>query len=162
MISASRGNFNARRSNQPRKANVGDNVKEKGKPGGRKKSKADHLDLGSLFSSDIIREAHANSAIPPIPRFTQKNKEEAFKELIASIPAADQDEARSDKNAVIEATRKFTNKARSDGKGGWKIKGLKTSLYHHQVRLLLSIGTYRSQLTFQKLLGAAFMVFLYI
>ncbi|KAL2003529.1 hypothetical protein VTN02DRAFT_3514 [Thermoascus thermophilus] len=56
-----------------------------------------------------------------------------LRELISSIPAADQDEAESDKNAVTQALRKFTNRVRSDCKGGWKVKGLKTSLYHHQL-----------------------------
>ncbi|KAL2006288.1 hypothetical protein VTN00DRAFT_9942 [Thermoascus crustaceus] len=84
------------------------------RPGGRKKSKANQLNLETLFSSDVIREAHETSK-PPIPGFTEQNNEKALFEQIASIPAADQDEAKSDKNAVIQASRKFTNRVKTFG-----------------------------------------------
>lgn len=136
-MNAYRGSLKSRRPNQPRKTNIGDSEQGRAQPGRRKKSKANQLSLQTLFSSDISREAHESSSRPAIPGFTEQNKEKALRELIASIPAADQDEAKSDKNAVIQASRKFKNRVRSDRKGGWKVKGLKTSLYHHQVRFLL-------------------------
>lgn len=94
--------------------------------------------LQSLFRSDVIAEGHTSSALPAIPGFTERDKEKALTQLLASIPAADQDEAKSDRDQILEATRKITTKARSDGKGGWKINGMLTSLYHYQVGLPLS------------------------
>lgn len=107
------------------------------KAGKRNKGK---LDFAGLFVADIITQGHANSSRPAIPTMTGKNKEKALTELVASIPTSDRVEAKSDRKLVLEATRKFTNLVRADGNGGWKIKGMQTSLYHYQVRMsLLSI-----------------------
>ncbi|RAK99458.1 putative SNF2 family helicase [Aspergillus ibericus CBS 121593] len=95
--------------------------------------------LEALLASGVISDAHENASLDAIPDSIDKNKTKALTRLVASIPSADQNEAKSDKRKVLEATRRFTNSARSDGKLGWKIKGLNTSLYHYQ------------------LLGAAFM-----
>jgi hypothetical protein len=103
------------------------------------KSKANEINLETLFGSDIIGDAQVNSTMGVIPTFTSGNKQKALTELIASIPTAGRDEGKPDKQAVIEATRKFARRVRSDKKGGWRLSGLKNSLYHHQ------------------LLGAAFM-----
>ncbi|KAL5355984.1 P-loop containing nucleoside triphosphate hydrolase protein [Aspergillus floccosus] len=105
----------------------------------QKKEEVTDTNLRDLLHSDVVWEAHASSSMQTCPGFTQKDKSKALTELIASIPTADQDDAKSDMKKILEATVKFNNKARSDGSGGWKVKGLKTSLYHYQ------------------LLGAAFM-----
>ncbi|PKY03745.1 hypothetical protein P168DRAFT_270237 [Aspergillus campestris IBT 28561] len=105
----------------------------------KKNDEENAITLRSFFGSSLTEDAHANSPLPEIPGFTAKNKGKALFELIASIPTIDQKGAASDKQQVLKATRKFTKSATSDGKSGWKIRGLKTSLYHHQ------------------LLGAAFM-----
>ena len=89
--------------------------------------------LDSLLHTDVVAEAHTSAALPEIPGFSERDKGKALAQLLASIPAADQQEAKSDRNKVLQATRKITTKAKSDGKGGWKIKGLNTSLYHYQV-----------------------------
>jgi hypothetical protein len=103
------------------------------------KSKANEINLETFFSSDIIGDAQVNATMGAIPTFVSGNKNTALAELLASIPAAGRDQAKPDKQAVIDATRKFNRRVRSDKKGGWRLSGLKTSLYHHQ------------------LLGAAFM-----
>jgi hypothetical protein len=103
------------------------------RPKGKPKSKANEVDLDTLFNSDIIRDGQANAQSAPVPTFTQGNKNKALSELIASVPVASQDEAKPDKQAVLDATKKFRPLIRSDKKGGWKHRDLKTSLYHHQV-----------------------------
>lgn len=100
----------------------------------KKNDKENGITLQSLFGSSLFEDAHTNSLLPEIPGFTSKNKTKALFELTASIPTKDQKAAVSDKQQVLKATRKFTKSATSDGKGGWKIRGLKTRLYHHQVR----------------------------
>ncbi|GES64754.1 SNF2 family helicase [Aspergillus terreus] len=112
--------------------------------GGRSKKQKEeaadpNLNLNDMVFSNVLEEAHVSSTMQACPGFTKMDKNKALTELIASIPAEDQNDAKSDKKKILEATRKFTTSARSDGNGGWKIKGLKTSLYHYQ------------------LLGAAFM-----
>ncbi|GAD98173.1 SNF2 family helicase [Paecilomyces variotii No. 5] len=120
-----------RRSNRARKTNIGQSVY--GKPQNKKRrSKANDVDFGSLFQTDIIGDAHESST-KPVHTFTKRNKDDALAELIASIPTADRTEATPDKKLIIEATRKFTRLAKSDGNGGWRIKGMETSLYNYQI-----------------------------
>ncbi|KAE8143056.1 SNF2 family N-terminal domain-containing protein [Aspergillus pseudotamarii] len=98
-----------------------------------RKGKEPEFDLESLLKSNIIEDAHASSALPAAPAFTEKNKEKALLQLIAGIPTKEQEQAKDDKRKILKATKKFNNSARSDGKGGWKLKGMKTSLYNYQV-----------------------------
>ncbi|KAF7133795.1 hypothetical protein CNMCM5793_005207 [Aspergillus hiratsukae] len=107
--------------------------------GSKKNLKDAEFDLDVFLNTDVIAEAQANAGLPAIPISNSKNKKNALAELVASIPSADQEQAKSDKQAILDATTKFRNTARSDGKGGWRIKGMTTSLFHYQ------------------LLGAAFM-----
>ncbi|PWY94320.1 SNF2 family helicase [Aspergillus sclerotioniger CBS 115572] len=113
------------------------------KPTPKKRSNRVNLEakqyLEALLASTVIPDAHENASLAAIPDSVDKDKMKALTRLVASIPSADQDEAKSDKKKVLIATKKFTSPARSDGKLGWKLKGLNTSLYHYQ------------------LLGAAFM-----
>lgn len=133
----------------------------KPKSGGSKRrprSKANETNLETLFSSDIIGDSQTNSSLPSIPGFTRGDKEKALTELVASIPAAGRDEGIPDKQAVLEATRKFTGRVRSDKRGGWRLSGLKTSLFHHQVSFLHMPE--KKKLIVVQLLGAAFMVYI--
>lgn len=123
-----------RKTNRTRKSNTGGIMRGRPPAKNGRRSKANDVDFESLFQTDIIADAHANSSIP-VHNFTKKNKDQALAELIASIPIADRKEAIPDKRLVRDATKKFTRTARSDGKGGWKIKGMKTSLYSYQVSL---------------------------
>ncbi|OJJ50829.1 hypothetical protein ASPZODRAFT_21345 [Penicilliopsis zonata CBS 506.65] len=91
------------------------------------------LSLESFFRHDIIANAQLNAMMPAIPVSAHKDKQKALTELLASIPTADQNESRSDKAAILEATRKLASKARGDGKGRWNIKGIKSPLFHHQL-----------------------------
>ena len=70
-----------------------------------------------------------------MPTFTSKNKNSALKELIASIPSAERGNAGSDRTAVLEATKKFKGigAVKSDGQGGWLLRGMHSSLYNHQL-----------------------------
>ena len=90
--------------------------------------------LEALLASRIIPDAHENASLAAIPDSVDRDKMKALTRLVATIPSADQEEAKSDKKKILQATRKFTSPARSDGKLGWKLKGLNTSLYHYQVR----------------------------
>lgn len=104
----------------------------------REKAPQQNVDFDELFATNVVANAQANSSLPAIPVMAGKDKQKALTELVASIPSADQAEAKSDKQLVLNASRKFTNRARADGEGGWKIKGLLTSLYHYQVCLPVS------------------------
>lgn len=87
----------------------------------------------SLLSTNLVEEAQSNASLPAIPTFSKANKQKALAELIASIPNADHKETTSDKKDIIEASKRFQPSARTDGNNGWKIRGIKSSLYHYQV-----------------------------
>lgn len=91
--------------------------------------------LDSLGRSDIIRQAQANASAPNMPRSSARDKATALQELVASIPSADQQQAKSDSRALLDATKKFRGHGavRSDGQGGWLLKNMKSSLYNHQL-----------------------------
>lgn len=107
------------------------NNDKKGK--GRKRSRANDVDLSTLGGTDLIADAQANFGQAAIPTSARGNKQSALSEMVASLPPEARSDAIPDKQLVIDATKKFTRKPRHDKKGGWKHPRLKTSLYHHQV-----------------------------
>ncbi|CAI7582283.1 unnamed protein product [Penicillium pancosmium] len=103
---------------------------------------SDH-ELRSIFvHSDIVRISEINSGLPAVPGFSSHVRKVALQEMVASIPTEQQAEARSDKQRINEAIRQFNHKPKSDQQGLWKVKGLKTSLFHHQV---LAVGWMRDR-----------------
>ena len=89
----------------------------------------------SLFTSNVFQQ-QAGADAAEQPTFRSGIKANALKELIASLPIeADQKQARTDMNILLEATREFDGKGsvKSDKRGGWLVKGMKTSLKAYQV-----------------------------
>jgi hypothetical protein len=108
---------------------------KKPKKGGSRKQRPEMSNIESLGRTNIVQAARANESKPDMPNFKAKNKDKALRELISSIPSVERGSATSDSHAVLEATRKFNGRGamRSDGKGGWILKGMQTSLYNHQL-----------------------------
>ncbi|KAK5274505.1 hypothetical protein LTR99_004787 [Exophiala xenobiotica] len=123
---------------QPRKRRQNPGPKKQPNKRGRKGgSKPNLTNLQSLGRTNVVDAARANADRPDMPTFTSKDKSKALNELIASIPTADQNSHSSERNAILEATKKFKGggrgAVRSDGQGGWKLRGMESSLYHHQL-----------------------------
>ena len=92
-------------------------------------------DFGSLFTSNVYEDANANLDRPPLTPTDTRVKDQALKSLLASVPLEDLKTARAEKQHVIRATKTLgARKVKADGKGGWKFKGMTTSLYNHQVQ----------------------------
>ncbi|OQE44262.1 hypothetical protein PENCOP_c002G01841 [Penicillium coprophilum] len=89
-------------------------------------------EIRSIFNND---SGHKTGKDPLPPGFvsTERNKQKAFKEMLAIIPVAEKPGARADILLLDEATKTFNPSARSDGQGKWKIRGLKTSLMVNQI-----------------------------
>ncbi|KAL4784180.1 SNF2 family N-terminal domain-containing protein [Aspergillus varians] len=85
------------------------------------------------LKANVIKEAHTSSALPRPTSFTASNRKNAMAELVASIPTKDRDEAKENVNLITNAMKKFTRSVITDNQGGWRIKGLKTKMYHYQV-----------------------------
>ncbi|KAJ5894244.1 hypothetical protein N7495_005935 [Penicillium taxi] len=104
------------------------------------------LELEKIFESGgIISSAQENEASAAIPGFKSGNRVKALDELIANIPnltPEDKKKATTDKKNILRAIDNFSHKPKSDNKGGWKMKGLKTGLMNHQI---LAVGWMRSR-----------------
>jgi hypothetical protein len=88
----------------------------------------------SLFNADVFQQQAGANAIEQ-PTFSSRNKTTALKELIASVPLGDQGKAKGDMNILLAATKDFDGRGavKSDGKGFWIVKGMKTSLKAYQI-----------------------------
>lgn len=106
-----------------------------GKKRGKKSNQTPLIDVKSLFHHDIIAEATANQAKSGQANFTAKNRKDALSQLISSIPQEERNLHMSDKVALDKALSKFNGRGaiRSDGQGGWLLKGMNSSLKSYQV-----------------------------
>lgn len=90
---------------------------------------------GSLGGSSLFRDVRNNTGRKEQPTFSATKKSEAFKELIASIPEEAREDSKVDKAVLDAASKKFGHgRCKPDGKGGWLLKGMRSSLSHYQVR----------------------------
>ena len=91
--------------------------------------------LNTLGNSSVFTAAQTNTARKEQPGFTDRRKDVAFKELIASIPEESRSTAKVDVKQLRDATKKFTGQGScySDEKGGWIVKGMESSLTHYQM-----------------------------
>lgn len=88
----------------------------------------------SFFNSNVFDQQAAEDAIEQ-PTFRSRNKADALKELIASVPIENQKTAKSDKSALLAATKEFDGRGsvKPDGNSMWLVKGMKTSLKAYQL-----------------------------
>ncbi|KAL4802655.1 SNF2 family N-terminal domain-containing protein [Aspergillus unguis] len=103
------------------------------KRGPKQNKEAEPDVLGSL-RSNVVEEAHASAALPALEAFTARNRQEAFAQMIASIPVENLEEAKGDAANLRKALKSFTHRVTPDGNGKFKMKGLNTSMYHYQAR----------------------------
>lgn len=88
---------------------------------------------GSLMTSDVLRDANANSSTNPQPLSSETNKIRALAAMVAGLPQ--HDIRRQEKNSIKKATVTLGHsKVTANGKGDWAYKGMKSSLRHHQVQ----------------------------
>lgn len=99
-----------------------------------KRARADALkQASSLFSANIFDQQAGDDAREQ-PIFRSRNKQDALKELIASVPLEEKKQVRTDMSSIIAATRDFDGYGSVKAVGGnWLVKGMKTSLKGYQV-----------------------------
>ncbi|KAF2240091.1 hypothetical protein EV356DRAFT_438057 [Viridothelium virens] len=93
-------------------------------------------DFTSFSNSNIYVDANENLSKGGLPELTGGNKAEALKALIASVPEEDRRSANLDRRQIMEASKMLGNRrglCRTNGAGGWALKGFKGALKHHQV-----------------------------
>ena len=106
------------------------------KRGGRKpKAKVPDLsNIDSLTTANPIRDSNANLGKQTLPVVSAKKKRDFLTSLVASIPPEIQQQAKAEAGDLDRASinlGKWQCKPAKDG--GWNFKGLKSSLYHHQL-----------------------------
>ena len=95
--------------------------------------------MGSLFTANLFTDAQGNAGGADQPAFESGkiSKAHALRSLIASLPAAEQGPARSDRMLLDDATKHFKGKGNSvrpkAGSDEWEVFGLKASLKHYQM-----------------------------
>jgi hypothetical protein len=104
------------------------------KKGQKRKITDEEPSVLSSLRANIVQEAHASSQLAAPEIFTAGTRDEAVVQMVAAIPTADQEEAKSDGDRLKEALRRFNHRVVSDKQGGWKMKGMKTSMFNYQVR----------------------------
>ncbi|KAH8809176.1 SNF2 family N-terminal domain-containing protein [Xylogone sp. PMI_703] len=100
--------------------------------------------IGELFNSDTIRDRLAAGYHPEPQVSGQKNKRKLLEEILSTKPQDARytaQEAGAEKRAILKASQCFGfGKVRVAENGRWKLNGMRSSLFNHQ------------------LIGAAFMV----
>lgn len=88
----------------------------------------------SLFNSDVF-EQQAGMSGANQPTFTNRNKAEALKELIASVPIQDKKQVRNDMNILLQASKDFdgVGACKIASSSNWSVRGMKTTLKGYQV-----------------------------
>ncbi|KAF2083196.1 hypothetical protein K490DRAFT_52277 [Saccharata proteae CBS 121410] len=130
-----------RKGSKTAKSRVSKTKSSKKAKGKGRSHQPDICNFGSAFTSNVFKDTARNADLPDQPTWTATRKADALKELIASVPEERKKTARIEKGFLLKATQNFKGQGsvRSDGRGGWVVKGMVTSLKNHQ------------------LLGAAFM-----
>ncbi|KAI4704056.1 hypothetical protein J4E81_001120 [Alternaria sp. BMP 2799] len=111
-------------------------VRNRGNKTSKNKQDAIHAvkQAASFFNANVFeQQAGANAADQP--GFRSRNKADALRELIASVPLDDRKKATTDMNVLLAATKDFdgTGHVKADGNGLWRVRGMSTSLKAYQV-----------------------------
>ena len=111
-------------------------VRTRGNKTSKNKQDAIHAvkQAASLFNANVFeQQAGANAADQP--GFRSRNKADALRELIASVPLDDRKKATTDMNILLAATKDFdgTGHVKEDGNSLWRVRGMSTSLKAYQV-----------------------------
>ncbi|KAF2838673.1 hypothetical protein M501DRAFT_1016765 [Patellaria atrata CBS 101060] len=102
---------------------------------------ARELDSQDLVDVDVFeasRENESGARQPELPENEALNgnnkKQSALAQLIASLPEDRRKSASGDKAMLLEAAKVFgRGRCMPNGNSGWRVKGMKSSLTHHQV-----------------------------
>lgn len=102
---------------------------------GKRSKQPNLLDVSSLITGNVARDAEGNETRPAQPTFTEKRKDDALKQLVASLPSNVLRTAQIDKNYLLSASKDFigVGSVKADGTGGWLVKGMLSSLKHYQL-----------------------------
>lgn len=106
-----------------------------GKKAAKEAKKTPMLNLASLVTGDVIRDAAGNAGQQALPVFQHRNRQDALRALVSSLPEEHRRNGATDKRSILSAMQDF-NKNRSmrtlDG-GYFGLPGMVSSLKPHQL-----------------------------
>ncbi|KXT07965.1 hypothetical protein AC579_8596 [Pseudocercospora musae] len=109
----------------------------KKKDGHTKKGGRAMANLTSIYGTNVFKDTLQNAGKPDQPTFDKRRKDDALKQLIASVPSENRKIASADKKYLLHSTKAFTGQGAcfpsQDGSGNWHLRGLKSTLKHYQV-----------------------------
>ncbi|EME78733.1 uncharacterized protein MYCFIDRAFT_78429 [Pseudocercospora fijiensis CIRAD86] len=116
-------------------------AQRKSKLGGKKKDSRSKkgsramANLTSIYGTNVFKDTQQNAEKPDQPTFNKRRKDDALKQLIASVPSENRKIASADKKYLHESTKAFTGQGACfpSQDGNWHLKGLKSTLKHYQV-----------------------------
>lgn len=88
----------------------------------------------SVSENTVLDEAKKNGYVPFKPLRKLEEREKALTEIVASLPFVDATETHPTKKIITNAIRMFDHKPRSNQKNEWKMSGLESNLFQHQVQ----------------------------
>lgn len=103
---------------------------------GKTQQGAQMTNLTNMFGGNLFEETARNTARSTQPTFhNTTRKDDALKNLIASVPQDSVHISRADKKHLEQATKEFTGQGSvfPAENGHWGVKGMKTTLKHFQV-----------------------------
>ncbi|KAI9768311.1 MAG: hypothetical protein M1840_004919 [Geoglossum simile] len=97
-------------------------------------NRVDMANIGSLGRSNAFLDASANLGLAAQPKSTKTRKVDALREMLASIPEEYRAVSRIDSKAVDVASKVYGHGlVKADGEGGWRMRGMRSSLSHFQL-----------------------------
>ena len=109
--------------------------KNTGKGSRPKPTQAGYMnDAESLMTSNVYEDANANIGKAAMPVMTDTRKRQAMASLISSIPIEDKAKAASEKEHILRMTTVLGSCKASTKAVGWDLKGMTSTLRHHQVQ----------------------------
>ena len=115
---------------------VGTSKGKKASKGSRPKpTQAGYMnDAASLMTSNVYEDANANVGKAAMPVMTDTRKRQAMASLISSIPVENKAKAASEKEHILRMTTILGSCKASTKAVGWDLKGMTSTLHHHQVQ----------------------------
>lgn len=89
--------------------------------------------VSGLQPHDVLAEANANLGRDELPTLNESNKQKYLKALLHSVPKDDRPGVRGEKARLHRAALNFGHGAVTPTDLGWRIKGMKSQLLHHQL-----------------------------
>ena len=131
----SQGNKGSSLSNEAQESMGNSKGKKPGKASRPKPTQAGYMnDAASLMTSNVYEDSNANVGKAAMPLMTNSRKREAMASLISSIPVEDKAKAASEKEHILRMTTILGSCKASTKAVGWDLKGMTSTLHHHQVQ----------------------------